>query len=169
MRIATENDRPAITKHVLSYYLQLIEETPDPEEYMHQIARVHSTFPHLFDADIFAKGHHLIMYDLMANVVATAGLTPGDDGEWKLVSVYVDKQFRGHGLATTFVKELIAVAKKIGAKRITLCTLPNHMPIASKLYMNLGFELTKEVRPTEYAFSKGRRSMVYHFYMLQLE
>lgn len=167
MRQATENDRTVIAKHVLTHYLRLVES--DPDEYLHQVAKAPQTFPHLFYANVFAKGHHLIMYDLTGkNVIATGGLTP-DETDWKMVSMYVDGKYRGHGIGTSFVSELIRVAREKGVKKITLCTMPNHMPKAFRLYMKFGFELKKEMQPEKYVCSSSpNRSMVYQFYELEL-
>lgn len=169
MRRATEEDRTAIARHVLKHYFQVVE--GDPDEYLHQIAKAPSTFPHLFDANVFAKGHHLIMYDHNGkSVIATAGLTPDESpNTWKLVSVYVEEKHRGHGIGTSLIRELMLVAKQLGAKKIVLCTMPNHMPAAYRLYMKFGFELVKEMRPDKYICSSSPyRSMVYQFYELEL-
>lgn len=167
VELATEKDRAALAQHVLKSYFKTVESNPD--EYIHQVFIAKEVFPHLFEKGAFSESCHLIVYD-NGKVVATAGIVPETSpNTWKLVSVYVDDNYQGRGMATSMIKELIRIAKEKGATKITAFTLPNNMPVAYKLYLKLGFTLAKIIPGGRYKCTDRQdRDMIYHLYELQL-
>jgi len=168
-RVATAEDRGRIAQHVLKNYLTLVEH--DPFEWLHQIKAATHSFPHLFDNALFSEGLHLI-YEKNNTIIATAGLVPVHDQysetKWKMVSVYVDKEYRGRSIGENLVREIIKHARDRGIKYLTLITLPLHMPEAGKLYTKVGFVFKNELQASKLAGTNQPRNMKYHVYELHL-
>ena len=77
-----------------------------------------------------------------ANVLVLSGLC----GE--VLNVYTEPEYRGQGLCTTLIKELITSAKELGLARIDLSATDQGFPI----YQKCGFE-EKVARYTEMRYT----------------
>ena len=85
---------------------------------------------------------YLHIIEMPANVLVLSGLC----GE--VLNVYTEPEYRGQGLCTTLIKELITSAKELGLARIDLSATDQGFPI----YQKCGFE-EKVARYTEMRYT----------------
>lgn len=180
MRLATISDLPLISSHVIQSYLSLFKD--EPQEYYHQVCGLTTSFPHLFIDTKFKESIHVVFFQ-NDKLIATAGVVPStpyevgkstsltntaeQDVSWKLVSVYVDDNFRKMGIATRMINVLIDILRSKNVDKLTLFTLPNHMPNAAQLYKKMGFKMTQRILPKQ--FKDGTpRNMVYETHEMDI-
>jgi ribosomal protein S18 acetylase RimI-like enzyme len=64
------------------------------------------------------------------------------DSKFHMWFLFVEKEYRGKGLGTKLIKDMIKFAKSKGVDKITLDVNPKNTP-AFALYRNLGFDVDK--------------------------
>lgn len=84
------------------------------------------------------KGIMLIVYDDNMPIGCVA-IKAFDDNACDMKRLYVRPDYRGRGIATKLIQNVLKVAKEYGYKKIFLETLPEVMKEAVSLYNRLGF------------------------------
>ncbi len=108
----------------------------------------HSWSRHSFEAEI--GRNQLAVY----RVARLGGEVVGYGGIWvildeaHLTTLAVDRLFRGRGIATLLLKELMGIARRAGAGRMTLEVRPSNL-VARHLYEKFGF-VAKGIRKKYY-------------------
>jgi len=89
--------------------------------------------------------------------VGTFTLVDFGNGAFTLYSVNMEESERGKGYGHLMMSDMIAEAKKLGAKSIKLCTSTNNIP-AVKIYERVGFRDVFGAK--EFAKKRGFDSMM---------
>ncbi len=103
------------------------------------------------DKGLFTKGGVFYVVEEKGRIIGTAGLEKHKKGIARLRRMYIEKNFRGAGLAKKLYTKIQKFAKKEGYKKIILSTAPQ-MRAAIKFYQKLGFKKYRVYKQTNQIF-----------------
>ncbi len=100
---------------------------------------------------ILDPGGHILMAFSGTRAVGCCALIPEDHGhglrEFELAKMAVAEDLRGHGIGRRILGEAVALARSLGARRLTLGS-SSKLPDAVHLYESIGFRhIPPERRP----------------------
>jgi putative acetyltransferase len=87
---------------------------------------------------ILRPGGHIVMAFLEGRAMGCCALIPVSPGVYEVAKMAVSEELRGRGIGRKVLAHTIAVAKALGATKLTLAT-NSKLPNAIHLYESLGF------------------------------
>lgn len=133
--------------HLTKMFLESVREIDDSvgdflDEYYANVVAAHTHSPEKYTAP---EGLSTI-YTVKGVPVGTVSLQKFNDSTCEIKRLFVLPQYRGQGIATQLLKEIIDQATCMGYHRIRLDSAKQHTS-AHKIYENLGFIYTDAYQP----------------------
>jgi GNAT superfamily N-acetyltransferase len=88
---------------------------------------------------ILKDGGCILLAESNGEIIGTCSLINEGNGIYELSKMTVDERYRGHHIGEGLGKEIIKIAKDLGAKKIILYSNTTHAGNAIRLYYKLGF------------------------------
>lgn len=88
---------------------------------------------------ILDNGGYLWMAEADGKIIGSAGLMKEGDGEYELVKMYVNEDYRGKGISRLLIDQCLRKAIEMGGRKISLYS-NSRLQIAIRLYEKYGFK-----------------------------
>lgn len=174
VRLASQSDRSAMCKLVVTNHLALSDDCP--VEWTEQLCDIPEDYGHLIDADRFSLGHYRVAEYVdkngVSNLAGVVGIVPKghkkdkkkNPSTWVLTALSVNAECRGRGVGEQLLQAIISDARDIfSLRRLELETLKERMEPAWRLYEKVGFEKSDEVVAYPAEGHRKRSMTVYHY------
>lgn len=174
VRLASQSDRSAMCKLVVTNHLALSDDCP--VEWTEQLCDIPEDYGHLIDADRFSLGHYRVAEYVdkngVSNLAGVVGIVPKghkkdkkkNPSTWVLTALSVNAECRGRGVGEQLLQAIISDARDtFSLRRLELETLKERMEPAWRLYEKVGFEKSDEVVAYPAEGHRKRSMTVYHY------
>jgi GNAT superfamily N-acetyltransferase len=122
---------PAHAQAFRDLNLEWIEEFFAVEE----LDRRHLYFPRESFVD---SGGAILMAQMGGATIGCCGLLKHDDGVYEVSKMAVKREYQGSGIGTRLLREIIAYARRLGARRLEIIS-STRLATAIRLYKQMGF------------------------------